>query len=71
MKSYAISGAAAAPEPRPPAQDTARHAPRAAANHLSPAEITKRDAAMVEEDAAALDRTLAAGKRLKPPGRRS
>jgi len=58
-----------APGPKP-AQDLQRHTARAAASHLSPAEITKRDAASVDEDATALDRTLAAGKRLDPPGRK-
>lgn len=58
------------PEAKPQAQDVNRHTPRAAANHLSLAERTKVDAANVERDAAALDRTLAAGKRLKPPGHR-
>jgi hypothetical protein len=60
---------ATAVTPEPQAQDVNRHTPRAAANHLSVAEQTKRDVANVETDAAALDRTLAAGKRLKPPGR--
>lgn len=48
------------------AQDVSRHTARAAASHLSPAEITKRDAAMVIEDAAALARSLAK-KPLFPP----
>lgn len=48
------------------AQDTSRHTARAAASHLSPAEITKRDAASVDEDAAALARSLA-NKPLFPP----
>lgn len=63
------TAATSEPVPRPPAQDVSRHTPRAAANHLSPAERTKTDAANVERDAAMLDRNLAAGKRLKPPGR--
>lgn len=70
MRTYAIDGAKLAPEPKPPAQDTARHTPKAAANHLSAAERTKVDAGNVERDAAALDRTLASGKRLDPPGRK-
>jgi hypothetical protein len=61
-----------APELRPqqPAQDLSRHKPLARAAHLSPAEITKRDASMVAQDAAAYDATMRAGKRLKPPGSR-
>jgi len=58
---------------RAPAQDLQRHTARAAAQHLSPAEITKRDAACVEEDVAALDRMIAPGsplRPLRPPGRR-
>jgi hypothetical protein len=60
------------PEAKPPAtaQDLSRHKPLARAAHLSPAEITKRDASMVDQDAAAYDATMRAGKRLKPPGRR-
>lgn len=49
-----------------PAQDVSRHTARAAASHLSPAEVTKRDAASVDEDAAALDR-VHASKPLFPP----
>lgn len=59
----------AAQHSRAPAQDTARHTARAAAAHLSPAEITKRDAACVDEDAAALER-VQESRPLKPPGRR-
>ena len=59
---------------RPPAQDTGRHTPRAAAAHLSPVEITKRDAAMVDEDAAALARVfdaVVAKRPLEPPRRKA
>jgi hypothetical protein len=70
VKSYAIDGAKLAPEPKPPAQDVARHTPKAAANHLSVAEQKKHDERRVDEDAASLDRMLAAGKRLDPPGRK-
>jgi hypothetical protein len=49
---------------RQPAQDLNRHTARAAANHLSTAELVKRDAANVAEDAAKLDRLP---KSLKPP----
>lgn len=69
MRTYELSGTSA-PAPREPAQDTGRHKPKAAANHLSVNERVKLDAARVDEDAAALDRTLAAGKRLDPPGRK-
>ena len=69
MKSYAINETTATVTAST-TQDTGRHTPRAAANHLSAAEQTKRDAANVAEDAAALDRTLAAGRRLTPPGRK-
>lgn len=55
---------------KPPAQDTSRHTPRAAASHLSPAELTKRDASMVETDAEALERVQKT-RPLKPPGRRT
>lgn len=57
-----------APAPKP-AQDLQRHTPRAAASHLSPAELTKRDAGAVESDGAALERVQAT-RPLKPPGRR-
>lgn len=53
---------------RPPAQDLQRHTARAAASHLSRAELTKRDAGAVESDAAALDR-IRASKPLFPPNR--
>lgn len=53
-----------------PAQDLSRHKPLARAAHLSPAEITKRDASMVDQDAAALNRVWAS-RPLKPPGRRA
>ncbi len=52
--------------PRAPAQDLQRHKPRAAANHLSPAEMTKRDAGAVDEDAAALAK-VQASRLPKPP----
>ena len=70
MKSYALSGTSAAtPEPKAPAQDTARHTPRAAANHLSPIEQVRHDAANVDRDAAELARVQQT-RPLKPPGRR-
>lgn len=69
MRTYAIDGASLAPEPKPPAQDTARHTPRAAANHLSVNERVKLDAARVDEDAAAL-KLVQATRPLKPPRRR-
>lgn len=50
------------------AQDLSRHTPKPAANHLSPAEIKKRDAAKVDDDAAALAKALAV-RPLKPPHR--
>lgn len=69
MKSYALSGTSA-PAPREPAQDSGRHKAKAAASHLSPAELTKRDAGAVDEDVAALERVQAM-RPLKPPGRRT
>lgn len=68
MRTYAIDGAKLAPEPKPPAQDTARHTPKAAANHLSAAEQKKHDEQRVDEDAAALKR-VQASKPLYPPHR--
>lgn len=70
MRTYAINGASIAPEPKSPTQDVNRHKARAAANHLSPAELTKRDAGAVLEDAAALNQVWAS-RPLKPPGRRA
>lgn len=55
---------------RAPAQDVSRHKARAAASHLSPAELTKRDAGAVESDGAALERVQAT-RPLKPPTRRA
>lgn len=69
MKSYALSGASAAPEPKPPAQDVSRHVPRAAANHLSELERAKLDASRIDEDAAELAKVQAT-RPLRPPGRR-
>lgn len=65
MKSYALSGTSA-PAPREPAQDTGRHKAKAAASHLSPAELTKRDAGAVDEDAARLA-VVQATRLSKPP----
>jgi hypothetical protein len=70
VRTYAIDGAKLAPEPKPPAQDVARHTPKPAANHLSLAEQKKHDERRVDEDAAAL-KLVQASRPLKPPGRRS
>ena len=68
MKMYNLSGAAAPPEPKPQAQELSRHTPRAAANHLSPAEIKKLDEQNAAEDAAALAK-VQASRLPKPPHR--
>lgn len=72
MKATVILGnaSAGAAAKRREAQDLSRHKPLARAAHLSPAEITKRDAAMVEHDVEQLGRVQAT-RPLKPPGRRA
>lgn len=71
MKTFALSGTSApVPDQRAQAQDVGRHTPRAAANHLSAAEMKKRDAGAVVEDAAALNNVWAS-RPMKPPGRRA
>jgi hypothetical protein len=47
-------------------QDVSRHTARAAASHLSPAELTKRDQASVDEDGAALARVQASRALMNP-----
>lgn len=69
MKTYALSGTTAT-APAKVAQDTGRHTPRAAANHLSVPEQAKRDAAAVDDDVAALHRVQASKPSLPPHRRR-
>lgn len=70
MSHHANQTPGSAQQSRPPAQDVSRHKARAAASHLSPAELTKRDAGAVESDGAALA-AVQATRPLKPPGRRA